>query len=420
MANTHQRPRDFDLIIRNPLAQSTPVWATMSAADLPSAQKVLGLRRTDPGRLFAISEQILGPADEWCILGANVIGVMGWPAVSLENQYRAVTQGAGAFIASGMCYLRLSGKDAADVLDMLSPRKISDLPVGSARFTLFTTPAGTVDEEAVIVRTAPDEFLMSCGGGKHPGWLATVARRFSDVAVTPSEIFSFNIKGPCRLEAAQSLMHPGDAGNIAALRNFRHCVTSPLVGGTARVLKTVIGYEIWATADTLAAVWQQLLTERPKIVPCAWELLTVYRLECTPIVFALYPLDIHSGTTLWDVGYGRMIRRDEGDYIGRKALLESADRARLWFAGLRAAGDTPAPVAGEEVLAPSGDFLGHVTSAAYSPLHGRTLAFAHLLPPSAPGKEVMVNGETWTTTTLPIADATQQPSMTSLPGASVG
>lgn len=380
----------------------------------------MGLRRADPGGLLAISEQILGPANEWCILGANVIGVTGWPAVSLEDQYRAVTRGAGAFIASAMCYLRLSGKDAANVLDMLSPRKISDVPIGAARFTLFTTPAGTVDEEAVIVRTASDEFLLSCGGGKHPGWLAAVAKQFSDVAVTPSEVFSFNIKGPRRLEAAQSLMHFGDATKIAALRNFRHCITRPLVGGTARVLKTVIGYEVWATADTLAAVWQQLLTERPETVPCAWELLTVYRLECTPIVFALYPLDIHSGTTLWDVGYGHMIRRDEGDYIGRKALLKSGDQPRLWFAGLRASGDVAVPVAGEEVLDPSGGFLGHVTSAAYSRLHGRTLAFAHLLPHSTPGQEVMLNGETWTTTTLPIAGAAQRPNMADLAGAPVG
>jgi glycine cleavage system aminomethyltransferase T len=398
------RIRDFDLTLRNPLAQTGTVWATIPGPDLPATQRILRLRRTDPGGIFAVTEQLVGPAREWCALGDNVIGVTGWLGISLEDQYRAVRTGAGAFIASAMYYLRISGRNAGIVLDMISPRVISDLPVGSARFTLFTTPAGTVDEEAVIVRTGDHDFEMSCGGGKSPGWLAAVSERFDDVTITDSDVFSFNIKGPLRLAAVQSLMSQGDAGKIAGLRNFTFCRTSPLTGGTARVLKTVIGYEVWAEQDVLSETWRQLVTDRPAIVPCAWDLLTTYRMECTDILFSLYPVDVHSGTTLWDVGCGWMVRGDdEHEFVGRKSLLESRHNDRLWFAGLRAEDTVAPPVTGREVVDEGGEFIGYVTSAAVSPVHGRTVGFAHLLPRVVPGQRVTVDGHDWTTCTLPIA-----------------
>ncbi|MFI9010016.1 glycine cleavage T C-terminal barrel domain-containing protein [Actinosynnema sp. NPDC053489] len=375
----------------------------MPAGDLFAAQRVLGLRAVDPGGIFALSTQALGPPPEWCVLGDNVIGVSGWPGVALEDQYRAVHSGAAAFIAAAMLYLTVSGSDAGAALDALSPRKVSDLPVGGARFVLFTTPAGTVDEEAVVVRTGPQEFVFSCGGGKPPGWLESVAAQFPDVRVGPAELFSFNIKGPRRLAAVQSLVAEADRERIAALGPFRSCLVRPLVGDTARVVRTIIGYEVWARHDVLAAVWRQLITERPDVVPSAWELLNTYRLECRDIVFALYPVDMHSGTTLWEVGQGRVVRRgDDHDYVGRKALLDTRDTPRLWLAGLVGGGGAPPPAAGAEVFDREGNFLGHVTSSAFSPRHGRALAFAHLLPHCPPGQEVVVGGDRWTTTTLPI------------------
>lgn len=405
-------PREWSLEIRNPLAQASVVWATLNSAELDSVQEPLKLRRVDPGGIFEFTESQLGSVTKWTVLGDNVIGAWGWTGVDLADQYRGVTTRAGAFIASAMYYLQICGRDAGAVLDALSPRTVSDLPLNSARFVLFTTPAGTVDEEAIVIRTGPTEYVLSCGGGKEPGCLAQVAAGFADVCVRPSEVFSFNIKGPWRLQAMQSLVHEADADAVAQLRAFQSCLVRTRVGGPARVLKSIIGYELWADTDVLAATWRQLVTERPGITPCGWQLLTIYRMECREIAFGLFPVDLHLGTNLFEVGAGWMLRHDDGrrDYVGRDALLKARRSRRLWLAGLRALDiDIEVPAVGQEVFAESGDFVGYITSAATSPREDRAFAFAHLSPRCPAGSVIRVGDACWWVSPIPFTNNSDRP-----------
>lgn len=399
-----EHPRDCCWSLRNPLAQPGTVWASLTSAELLAVQDSLGLRRVDPGGILAMTEQLLGPVTRWAILGDTVAGALGWANVSLTDQYHAVTDGAGAFLASAMFSLRVSGPQAGVVLDRLSPRKISDLAVNSAKFVLFTTPAGTVDEEAVVLRTGQTEFMLSCGGGKPPGWLDATAQEFGDdIRIERGDQFCFNIKGPERLDAVQSLVRPGrDQERIARLQTFDSCMVHPVIGGLARIVKNVIGYEFWADGETLAAVWHQVLAERPQIVPCGWDLLNIYRLECRSMTFCLYPLDVHSGTSLLETGYGWMMKEPNCEqYVGR-AALEACTERRLWLGGIRAIGDAEPPFIGSEIQSVSGDFAGYVTSAAFSFRDNCSLAFAHLVPSCAPGANVHIDGTSWLVSSLPI------------------
>lgn len=405
--------RDWANDIRNPLAQASLVWATVDRSDLEATCRVWGLRRTDPGGIFALSDQLLGAATRWTVLGDNVIGAWAWSDVALADQYRAVSTGAGAFIASAMAYVRVSGPDAPAVLDALTPRKLSDLPVNGSRFVLFTTPAGGIDDEAIVVRTGRSEFLMSCGAGRPPGWLAIALRDFPEAAVDGSPLCSFNIKGPLRLAAVLSIVQPGDRDAITEMATFATHVVRTTVGAEARILKSVIGYEVWAPPDVLCALWRTVITGRPMVVPCGWELLTVYRMECRAIVFGLFPVDLHAGTTPFEIGAGWMVPPvDDGrDYIGRSALMAGRHSKRLWLAGLRAVDpDVPPPLVGREVFdSTSGAFLGYVTSSAHSPREGRALGFAHLSPRCSEGMEVTVEDSHWLVSLLPFPQTERPP-----------
>jgi aminomethyltransferase len=400
----YPRPRSLDL--RNPLCQDTTVWRVVPTASLTNGCDHPFSRTRDSTGILDDIAQAVWPPTAMCVLGDNVIGVASWEQIPLAEQYHAITAGAGAFVASNMHDLRINGPDAAAVLNMLTPRNVFRLPLGRAMFILFTTPAGTADEEAIVLRTGDQEYLVSCGGGKPPSWLPDALKAYPQATVEHSDIVSFNIKGPKKIEAMQALVRTNDRERVSSLRPFQSCRIQTPDGDLVWVLRTVVGIEMWGDAPVIRRAWHRILKHSDIITPCAWDLLNVYRMECSLMVFALFPLDVHMGTTLWETGYGWMIEKGEEEFfVGQSALKQSKGKERLWLGGLMAHGSaTVAPPVGSEIYNRKGEFAGYVTSAAFSIEHGRALAFAHLKMEHKPGDTVALNGyQEWTVCSLPFS-----------------
>ena len=138
--------------------QDNAVWRVLANSLLPDTHFS---RATDKTGILDDLGVAIGPASAMCVLGDNVIGAAGWAQIPLDRQYEAVTSRAGAFVASNMLYLRFSGPQAAAALDWLTPRDVSRLPVGQGMFVLFTNVGGGIDEEAIVLRTAQQEYLQS-------------------------------------------------------------------------------------------------------------------------------------------------------------------------------------------------------------------------------------------------------------------
>jgi len=390
--------------LRNPLCRENKVWRVISPTSLLNGCSHAFSRSTDVTGILDDIARAVGPPTAMCVLGSNVIGAADWEQVPFAKQYQAVTEGAGAFVASNMLYLRISGPDAAAVLNMLTPRNVRKLAQGCAMFVLFTTPAGTVDEEAIVLRTGREEYLVSCGGGKTPACLQDALESHPRASVENSDFVSFNLKGPKRMAAMQTLVRREDRSRVAVLQPFEACDIQTPDGKAIWVLRTVVGVEMWGRAPVIRKVWDGILNKPALITPCGWNLLNVYRMECSLMVFAVYPLDVHSGTTLWETGYGWMIEKGEEEFfIGQSALNQSKGKERLWLAGL-GANDTVQNVlpVGTEIYNQQGGVAGYVTSAAYSIKHRRALAFAHLEKTCQPGDTLTFrDGQDWTVYLLP-------------------
>jgi aminomethyltransferase len=397
-------PEARDKDVRNPLNQKSMVWKVIPNASLTNDRDQPFSRPQDVTGILDDLARAVGPPTAMCVLGDNVIGVTDWEQIPLEDQYCAVTERAGAFVASNMHYLRLSGPDAAAVLNMLTPRNVHGLAPGRAMFTLFTTAVGTVDEEAIVLRTGDEDYLVSCGGGKPLSWLPEALKTYSQATVEHSGIVSFNIKGPKRVEAMQALVHADDSGKLLSLQPFQACCSRTTDGDPVWILRTVVGVEMWGHAPVIRRTWHRILEYSDFITPCGWDLLNVYRMECTSMVFALYPLDVHLGTTIWEVGYGWMVEKGKEEFfVGQAALEKSKGKKRLYLGGLMAHdGALDAPPVGTEIYNPKGEFAGYVTSAAFSIKHGRALAFAHLKTEYSPGDILTLNGDQeWAVRSLP-------------------
>jgi aminomethyltransferase len=419
-AGTVLRPWDlgprFETGLQIPLEADGWTWRTLP----PSHPALLGhpriLRRNDPGDALGVIAEKYGEPESYCVLGGNIASVSNWKDISFEEQYDAVTQGAGAFPCGGMYYLSVSGPHASDVLNLLTPRRIDLLEVGHAAFVVFTTPEGTVDTEGVVLRDGEESFQLSVGGDtRPPTWLHDAIDRYPGTRAEEADLSSFNIKGPRRLEAMARLVSDEFASGLAGLTRFRGIRVRTRWGAEAWVVRTVIGIELWADSEAIHVAWQRMVDDPDRYTPCGWDLLATYRMECREFPFYLCPLDIHRGTYLFDVGLGHAVSRGkQTPYVGQEALRSPAQYGgRMWIAGLMATGpDAPRRHVGERVLTDASEAHGYVTSAGYSPREKRELCFAHL--PVDVGPDSMVcfeDGTTWRVLRLPmLPTSTEEPS----------
>lgn len=339
--------------------------------------------------------------------GRTAPGVTTWPGVSFDEQYDALAHGTGAFPCGGMYYCGLRGPDAVRVLDALTPRRVSALGVGHGAFAIFTTPDGTVDTEGVIVRDGEESFRISIGGDtRPPNWLHDAVYRFPRVTVAEPDLSSFNLKGPGRDRAMLELISAESVPRVLGLAPFRGTRVTTRWGAEAWVLRTVIGVEMWGTADVMHEAWQRMVAMPDTFTPCGWHVLATYRLECDGFPFYLCPLDVHRGTYLRDAGLGHLVsRRKPEPFVGREALWDP-DRfsGRKWVGGLVAMSpDSPRRQIGEPVSSERDAPVGYVTSAGYSPQAGRELCFAHLPDEVRPGDVICcADGSTWQSVPLPL------------------
>jgi len=404
-------PWDSDTLIgtglQSPLSADAWVWRTIS----PRHPAILGLprilRRSDPGDAFEVIAERYGEPASYCVLGRNLAFASTWEGVPYAEQYRAVTAGAGAFPSGGMYYLSVVGPHAVQVLNLLTPRCIDLLEVDQAVFTVFTTTEGAVDTEGVILRDGEQSYQVSFGGhARPPTWLHDAIDMYPDTHAEEASLSSFNLKGPRAMPAMAQLVADEFAATLDHLKPFRVARVRTRWGDDARIVRTVIGVEMWATPEVIRTAWQTMMADPDVYTPCGWDVLTSFRLEYQRLAFYLCPLDIHHGTFLLDAGLAHLVSRDKrGSFVGREALLKPSGGGRMWVAGLIAADpDAPQQQIGAAIVnEESGQPDGFVTSAGYSPREGRQLCFAHLDTRVRPSDILrFADGTTWRVTTVPI------------------
>jgi len=398
-------PPRFEVELISPVVASEWTWRQLGPEH--SAIQANFLRHNDAEKAIDLISERYGDPLGYCVLGGNIACVSGWQDLDFDRQYRAVTTGAGAFPCGGMYYLHVTGCDAARTLELLTPRSISRLEIGQAAFTLFTTPEGTVDTEAIVLRDGPHSYQLSIGGDtRPPSWLFEALNHQLEVTVEDANLTSFNIKGPRRNTAMARLVAPECVPAITRLPTFRGIPVRTRLGAHVWVLRTIVGIEMWGPPEVIHDVWHDILLDSDHVMPCGWDVLASFRLECAQIQFFLCPLDIHRSTYLHDVGLAHVISRSKhSPFVGQLALQQPERRGgALWMAGLvPTTVDASRLAVGEVLHTLGGARAGYVTTAGRSPAVGRELCFAHLSRHVVQGSLIRSEDATaWRVVPLPI------------------
>lgn len=291
---------------------------------------------------------------------------------SVEQECRAVREGAGIIDVSTLGKLEIRGGDAGAFLDWLHPNRFSDLRTGRVRYRAMCDDAGIVLDDGTVARLGPARYFLTTATGTLDAvdqwlrwWLAGSGR---DVQVTDvtSEYAAVNLAGP----RSRDVMARLTTMDISAkAMPYLAAVEGEVAGVPAIILRIgfvgELGYEMHVPADYGAHLWDAVLEAGRDfgIKPFGVEAQRVLRLEKQHLIVGQ---DTDALSNAIESGLGWLVKADKPDFIGRDATAAFAARgARNSLVGFEVAGDG-IPAEGSSIVR-DGKAVGRVTSCKWSP-----------------------------------------------------
>lgn len=338
-------------------------------------------------------------------------------APSEKTEYFAVRNGAGLFDTSPLVKTRFTGPGAERFLAGVLARDPRTLAPGRAQYTTWCDDRGFLVEDGVLLRHAPDEFVLTSA---EPclAWFADLVGPRDRVAIedVSDDYAVLSVQGP-RSRLILERVEPA----VAALRPFQ--LTPGSIGGRPVTVSRTgytgdLGYEIWAREEDALPVWDAVweASRGYGVLPFGLQALYMTRIEAGLL---LLDVDFHSSRFAWtdadratphELGLGWMLKdvaTTDRAFVGRNAirreLADGTSRFRLtglvldwrdWNRVHEEAGLVPpmdhGPVQEEMfVYDDAGAQLGYATSFMYSPVLQRHIALARVpVERAAPGNRV--------------------------------
>ncbi|GHE64009.1 glycine cleavage system aminomethyltransferase GcvT [Streptomyces griseoaurantiacus] len=323
-------------------------------------------------------------------LGATMTDFAGWDMPlrygSEREEHLAVRTRAGLFDLSHMGEITVTGPDAPALLNHALVGDLATLAAGRARYTMICRADGGILDDLIVYRLADAE---------HPVYLvvanASNARTVLDALTERAAGFDAVVRDDRDAYALLAVQGPAAPGILASLTEadldgLKYYAGLP---GTVAGVPTLIartgytgedGFELFVDPADAEKLWQALTEAGASagLVPCGLSCRDTLRLEAG---MPLYGNELSTALTPFDAGLGRVVKfGKEGDFVGREALAEAAERAEQnpprVLVGLVAEGRR-VPRAGYPVLA-DGTVIGEVTSGAPSPTLGKPIAMAYV------------------------------------------
>jgi sarcosine oxidase subunit alpha len=300
---------------------------------------------------------------------------------AVEQEYRAVRERAGIIDLSTLGKLDVKGADAPKLLDKVYANRLSDLPVGRARYSIICDDAGIILDDGTISRLAEDHFFITTTTGNLDfvqqwlEWWAAGTGWCVHVTNVTGGFGAVNVAGP----QARALLQPLTGCDLRT-RAFPYmaCRQAEVAGVPCVLLRIGFvgetGWEIHFPAEYGEYLWDALLDAgRPLgVQPFGIETQRVLRLEKKHAIVGV-DTDATSNPVAADLAW--VAKLDKEDFIGKAALLQLQGRApRERLVGFRMEGDL-VPEDGASIVF-DGQPVGRVTSARYSFANGQAVGLA--------------------------------------------
>jgi len=321
-----------------------------------------------------------------------------------DIEYNAVREAAALFDVSPLYKYLVAGPDALRLVDRVITRDATKLKVGGVVYTPWCDENGKVVDDGTVHRL-DDQLYRWTAADPQLRWLRQNSAGL-DVTITDESetTASLALQGPL----ARDVLEAATGESFADLGYFRRRASK--IGKVAVDVSRTgytgdLGYELWMPADSAVTVWDAVMKVGGDygIRPAGMLALDVVRLEAGLILLevdytsARHAMNPEQHYSPFEIGLGRLVNFDKGDFVGRLALererAAGGPARRLvglqldWYdiEGLYSAQGLPPSISPVVDRSPvpvfaGGSQVGRVTSLGWSPILKQALALGSVPP----------------------------------------
>ncbi|MGX5804395.1 FAD-dependent oxidoreductase [Bradyrhizobium sp. Arg314] len=309
---------------------------------------------------------------------------------TVAAEARNVRENAGVFEISTFAKYRVRGRNNEAWLRRVLAGRI---PREAGRMALspMLSPAGRIVGDFTVTRTI-DEYLMLGAGtmqGQHLRWFATNSDANVSVENLSDQWFGLMIAGPKARAVLERLVWHADVSNTAfpflSMRRLElNCVPEAYVFRVS--FSGELGYEIYGPMCYQRALYEAILREGHDLGlrPAGSRALNALRIEKA---YLSWNSELSPDYTVADVGLDWAVDWKRTDFIGHGVALSQRDLPRSEILCTLSVDVTDMDCSGGEPVFLDNDYVGYVSSGAYGPSVGQSLALAHLKTGAA-GEEI--------------------------------
>jgi aminomethyltransferase len=321
-----------------------------------------------------------------------------------DIEYNAIREATALIDVSPLYKYQVSGPDALRLVDRVVTRDATKLPVGGVIYTPWCDEHGKVVDDGTIHRLDEQRFRWTAADPQ----LRWLRQNSAGLDVTIDEeteaIAALALQGPL----SRAILEDATGDSFADLRYFRRRPAK--VGKVAVDVSRTgytgdLGYELWIPTAGAVKVWDALMAAGAAyaIRPAGMLALDVVRLEAGLILLevdytsARHAMNPEQNYSPGEIGLGRLVSFDKGDFVGRLALEREARSGgparRLvglqldWYdiEGLYDAQGLPPAISPSVDRSPvpvfaAGRQVGRATSHGWSPILKQAIALASVPP----------------------------------------
>ena len=294
----------------------------------------------------------------------------------IKPEHHCVRNNVGVFDVSHMGEFIVRGKEALDLLQLVTSNDVAKLEIGDAQYSCLPNHDGGIVDDLLVYRLSEDQ----CSEGERSYMLVVNASNIKKDWDWISEHNKFDAKmynisdrtgllavqGPKAIEALQQLTDV----DLSSLGYYTF--TKGTLAGLDNVLISATGYtgsggfELYVASDQLGQLWDAIFKNAADldIQPIGLGARDTLRLE---MGFCLYGNDINDTSSPIEAGLGWITKTKKGDFnsceIFKKQRAEGISKKLVAFT----LSDRRVPRHGYPIEDADGNVIGEVTSGTSSP-----------------------------------------------------